>query len=231
MLDKSQQKEGSTVWNKLSIALVAVWAALFFCSAVTNAQTKTIVDLRLGMRDAATYHYVEVFQVRDRWIFPDIGYVDFGSDKYREFFTGGGRKPFVSKPITIIEELYFEQATGPARWLVPWTLVSYNLTPKLGGEAVYFTYLPLNQAGRIQQVIDHATLQYSFFPSFKAGAGYGAYQFGSDQWQHKPFVTATLTPSQGKFGSFEFWVQKLSGGGTQAQFRYKIAISSKKPSE
>ncbi|MEK7583480.1 MAG: hypothetical protein AAB483_03730 [Patescibacteria group bacterium] len=202
-------------------------------STYASAQINTVVDLRLGMRDQVTYRYAEVFQVRDRWIFPDIGYVDFGGNDYREFFVGGGRKLFVSKPLTVIEILYFEQATGSAgdnaRWLIPWTLLAYEFHPRLGGEAVFFPYLPLNEAGRIQYVVDHATLQYSFSDIFKAGVGYGAYQFGDDQWQHKPFVIGTLTPAQGKFGSFEAWLQKLPDGKAQIQFRYKIVHKTRKP--
>ena len=214
----------------------ALMITLFLCSpSLASAQTKTLVDLRLGMRDQATYRYAEVFQVRDRWIFPDVGYVDFGSSDYRELFAGAGRKLFVSKPLTIIEVLYFEQAIGPegngARWLLPWTLAAYEFHPRLRGEAVYFPYLPINQAGRIQHVVDHATLLYSFSPVFKAGVGYGAYQFGDDAWQNKLFAIATVTPKEAKFGSFEFWLEMLPDDKLQVQFRYKISRTTKHRSQ
>jgi len=63
------------------------------------------------VRPEATYNFVEAFQVRDRWIFPDVGYIDFSDTrKYREWFVGGGYKPLVTKHVTIAEEVYFVQA-------------------------------------------------------------------------------------------------------------------------
>jgi hypothetical protein len=48
-------------------------------------------------------HFTEVFQVRRKWIYPDIGYVDFGHNNYREFFVGGG-DTFYKAPISLPSE-------------------------------------------------------------------------------------------------------------------------------
>jgi len=90
--------------------------------------------------------------------------------------------------------------------------------PKLGGEVVYFPYLPLNKAGRMQHVLERAKLEYSF-KHFKAGGGYGAYQFGDSPWQNKPFITSTL--KCGRFGNLELWLQKMPRGNPQVQVRYE----------
>src|SRR3989344_3890479 len=148
-----------TVISFLSI----VFSAL--TSTVMAQDTETFVIGRTGVRDDAktTYHIVEVFQQRGRWIFPDVGYIDFADPKqYREFFVGAGAVLFTSKHITIIEEVYLDKAAGPASgnalYFQPWTLVVFNLAPKLSGEAVYFLYLPLNKAARIQHVIERVKL-------------------------------------------------------------------------
>jgi hypothetical protein len=162
------------------------------------------------------------FQERGRWIYPDIGYIDFGETKqYREFFIGAGWTVFSSKHFRFIEEGMIDQALGPASehatYFVPWSFAPFNITTRLGGEIVYFPYLPLNKQGRIQHVLERAKVEYDF-AHFKAGAGYSADRFGDGPWQDKPFMTATL--KAGKLGNFEFWLQRLPGDHAHLQVRY-----------
>src|ERR1700732_2615365 len=84
------------MWRLLLILCVlASFAGNAFAQNQDSAsKTATIVMARWGERAESpainTYHFAEVFQVRHRWVFPDIGYVDFGHNNYREFFAGGG---------------------------------------------------------------------------------------------------------------------------------------------
>ena len=164
---------------------------------------------------------METFQVRGRWVFPDLGYIDFGKSDYKELFVGAGATLVSSKHLTLIEEGYFVQAvgstSGDARYFQPWTYIGWNIAPKLGGEAVYFPYLPLNKAGRIQHVLERAKMEYDF-KHWKLGAGYAAYQFGDGEWQNKPFITTTL--KAGKLGNLEIWLQKMPTKTAQVQVRY-----------
>ncbi|OGI63250.1 hypothetical protein A2818_01755 [Candidatus Nomurabacteria bacterium RIFCSPHIGHO2_01_FULL_40_12] len=206
-----------------------VFALVFVLSQVSfiNGQTTTVVDARVGVKDGeATYRYVDAFQVHGRWIVPDVGYIDFGETKhYREWFVGTGYKPLVTKHVTIANEVYFVQSagmvSGNAKYVQLWTGIFYQFTPKLGGETVFFPYVSLDDAGRKQWVVERAKLEYKVVLSLKLGGGYGAYQFGDKEWQHKPFITTTLTPAKGKFGSFEIWLQKLPKGN-QIQLRYEL---------
>ena len=225
-----------TVRLFIAIALVVFFGG--FVAPVASAQTTTIIDARVGVTDespyAATYHLVEVFQFHGRWIVPDVGYIDFADAKhYREWFVGAGYKLLVTKYVTVAEELYFVQAAGPesesAKYLQLWTGVFYTFTSKFGGETAFFPYIPLNRAGRKQWVLERTKLEYAFIPALKVGAGYGAYQLGDELWQHKPFVTTTLAPVGGKFGSLELWYQWLPDGKGQVQIRYEVVrITTKK---
>lgn len=183
-----------------------------------------MVAVWIGVRDDAktTYHFVEVLQQRGRWIFPDVGYIDFDhAGQYRELFIGGGAVLHKSKHLTVAQEAYLNQTSGPASgratYLMLWTLVGYRLTSKLGGETVYLPYVPLNQAGRIQHVIERAKLEYGF-KRFKVGGGYGAYQYGDGPWQNKPFITTTLKGSQ--LANLELWLQRMPEHHVQVQLRY-----------
>ena len=207
------------------------YLSLLFCGTA-SAQTTMIVDVRTGRRPSATYNLVEAFVIHKRCIPVDFGYIDFGrGGEYREWFAGGGCKLFTGTHLTVASEVYLAFASGPeakgAKYFWPWTGISFSLSPKITGEAVFFPYVPLNKAGTWQFVIERIKLERTLSPAFKAGAGYGAYQFGGDRWQHRPFITATLTPFGGKFGSFEAWLQKFADGA-QIQGRYEIAITSKK---
>jgi len=136
-------------------------------------------------------------------------------------FIGGGMTILSRKRLMVISEGLLDissgSASGNAAYFIPWTLVGYRLTEKIGGDTVYFPYLPLNKAGRIQHVIERAKLEYDF-KHMKVGGGYGAYQFGDGPWQNKPFVTTTL--KGGRVGDLEVWLQKMPESHFQVQLRY-----------
>lgn len=196
---------------------------------VVNHAT-TILVARTGMRldapHAGTYHLLEVFQLRGKWVYPDMGYIDFATDNYHEVFVGAGRTLHDSKKLTVVEELYFDQAIGPAaksaQYLWPWTLVDIRFTPKLTSEVVYFPYLPLNQSARIQHVLERAKVEYAINKMWKVGGGYAGYKYGDNRWQNKPLITTTVST---RAGAFEIWVQKMPGGA-QVQVRYILVHTS-----
>jgi len=193
------------------------------------AQDKGKVENTVVVRKAIgkkAYNYFEAWQSRGRWIYPDAGYIDFNEGGiYREAFIGAGAILVKSKRVLLIEEGYLDQATGPvsggALYFQPWTLLNVSITESesWGWQTVYFPYLPLNDAARIQQVIERSVLERNF-KHWKIGAGYSGYQFAKDNWDHKPFFTTTL--KAGKFGSFEFWLQRVPGNHAQLQVRYAI---------
>lgn len=197
----------------------------------TTNPTTSVVIARTGQNIQApytgTYHLVEALQVRDKWIFPDVGYVDFATGNYRELFVGGGRTLYDRKKVSITGELYFVQATGPAsknaRYLWPNAIVDIRFTPKLTSQTSYILYAPLNKPARVQQVIERSKLEFAPSKHWKFGGGYGAYQYGNGPWQSKPFATTTIST---KAGSFEFWLQNMSQDA-QVQLRYSFAHTGK----
>ena len=211
---------------------------LFSCALTSFAQdapassetparpTTTIVLARTGERldtpNVASIHYFEFLQVRNRWIYPDIGYIDFGHNNYREMFIGGGRTLIDSKFATWDQELLYDQATGPAagsaRYLQPWMMVRLRFTPKFTNETSYFVNLPLNDSARIEHILERAKLEYLLKKHWKIGAGYAGRKFADTAWQNKPFITTTLLTSA---GAFEFWLQRVPNGA-QVQFRYAL---------
>jgi len=82
------------------------------------APTETLFFARTGESLASppigVIHYLEFLQIRNRWIYPDIGYVDFAHNNYREFFIGGGRTLIDNKLASWDQELLYLQATGSA---------------------------------------------------------------------------------------------------------------------
>jgi hypothetical protein len=184
---------------------------------------------RLAMRNAATQHYSQFYQQRGSWIGPDVIYVDFGKSNYRELDFGGGKVFVKRKHFSIAHEEYFVQTSGSAshdaRYILPWTKVDYKLTSKIGGNAVYFFYAPLNQTAKFHQSIERAKMEYDF-GRFKLGAGYGGSKASGKDWQNKPMLTTTL--KSGKFGSVEFWLQRLPGNHAQLQIRYVGLFKTKK---
>ncbi len=183
--------------------------------------TATTLIARLAMTDVATQHYAQVFQTRGKLILPDVLYVDFGKNNYREMFVGGGRVWYTGKHLTLTHEDYLGQATGSAAhnalYVLPWTKLDYRFGRKFSGNAVHFFYAPLNRAGKFHQAIERAKLEYSFSKLFKAGAGYGASGPANKPWQHKPMLTATV--KCGALGDVEFWLQRLPGNHAQAWLR------------
>src|ERR1700681_224339 len=94
-------------------------AALLSCTLLGFAQdtsktaqdaTTTIFLARTGEQIqpplSGTYHFLELLQTRGKWIYPDVGYVDFAHDNYREVFVGAGATFLQSKRVILIEELY-----------------------------------------------------------------------------------------------------------------------------
>jgi hypothetical protein len=219
------------------MAMRKIWLVLFALAMSAGrafaqdrdsvSKTATIVMARWGERvesnAVSTYHFVEVFQVRGKWIYPDIGYVDFGHSNYREAFAGGGYNLLNGKHITGAAELLYEQAAGPSthndRWLVPWTILQYRITPKLGGEASYFAYAPLSSTAIVQHILERAKFEYKIKIHWKIGVGYAGKKVENTSWQNKPFLTTTFIT---KGGNLEFWLQRLPQNKLQVQFRYKL---------
>ena len=175
---------------------------------------------------SASIHYLEFFQIRKKWIYPDIGYVDFAHGNYREFFIGGGRTLY-NKIATWDQELEYVQATGPAArsapYLQPWSMLRLRFTPKLPSEIVYFPYFPLNDAARFHQVIERAKFEYAVKKRWKIGAGYAGTKPG---WAMGRTSRFSPRPISTKAGAFEFWLQKIPAGG-QIEIRYALVHASR----
>jgi hypothetical protein len=211
----------NNIWLKRAVVGAAV---ILFCTARLGAQADTMVFARMAGWNAPTFHFLDIVQTRGRLVLPDIGYVDFGRSNYRELYGVGGLVVYPGKHFSWIQECYFVRSLGRvangASYLQPWTFVAYSIPQtRFLGETLYFTYLPLNQAGRIQYVLDRAKLERDY-RRFKVGAGYAGYQFAQASWQNRPFVTATI--KAGGLGSLEFWLQRLPGTSVQFQLRYAV---------
>lgn len=194
-------------------------------TAQAQDKPQTVVILRTGFSSqeghARTYDFAEVYQAHGRWIPIDVGYFDSSKPgDYREGFVGGGATILNTKRVTMVEEGYLDVAggskSGGALYFQPWTLFIFRVTPKVNTEVVYFPYLPLNDAGRVQHVLERVKGEYDF-GRVKIGGGLGGYKFDGQAWQNKPFVSTTLK-SFGH-GALEFWGQKMPKGG-QLQVRY-----------
>src|ERR1700686_61317 len=214
--------------------LLLIWSVLVSFAGNAFAQeqdsvpkTATILMGWWGERaesnPISTYHFAEVFQVRGRWVYPDIGYVDFGHNNYREVFAGGGYTFVNGKHVTAVGELLYEQALGPSthndRWLGPWTILQYRITSKLGGEASYFAYAPLSSTAMVQHVLERSKLEYKIKSRWKIGVGYAGKKAENNPWQNKPFLTTTLITNEGEV---EVWLQRLPQNNLQLQIRYKL---------
>lgn len=207
-------------------ALSVTLALASLISIPTAAQAQaTVAIARIAVKETPTFRYAQVFHDTGTWVLPDLGYIDYGSGDYREFFAGGGRTLVKSPTITLIGELYFLQsageASGSARYLLPWVLFAFRSPQKILGEAVYFPYVPLNAAGGRQHVLERAKVEYAF-DRLKVGAGYAAYQARTVTWQHRPFVTMTVSPP--KIGDIEVWLQRVPDRGVQLQLRYQYVL-------
>lgn len=196
-----------------------------------DALTKSFFFARTGESLNAPYigtiHYLEFFQVRKKWVYPDIGYVDFAHSNYREFFIGGGRTLYDGKFASWDQELLYNQAKGPAarsaRYLQPYAILHVYFTPKITNETDYFLYLPLNDSARIHFILERAKFEYAVTNRWKIGAGYAANKFPGVPWVNKPFLSTTIST---RAGAFEFWLQKIPGGA-QVQFRYALVHTSR----
>jgi hypothetical protein len=178
------------------------------------------------MPHIGTIHYLEFFQIRKKWIYPDIGYVDFAHGNYGEFFIGGGRTLYDSKIATWDQELLYVQATGAvarsAGYLQPWSMLRVRFTPKITNEIVYFLYLPVNDPARFHQVIERAKFEYALKRRWKMGAGCAGTKPVGGRWTNKPFLTTTVST---RAGEFEFWLQKMPAGA-QVEVRYALIHAS-----
>jgi hypothetical protein len=193
--------------------------------------TKTFFMARTGESLSRPYigtiHYLEFFQIRKKWIYPDIGFVDFAHGNYHEFFIGGGRTLYDGKFATWDQELLYVQATGAAaasaRYLQPWSMLRVRFAPKLTNETVYFAYFPLNDSAHIHHVIERAKFEYAVKKRWKIGAGYAGVKFAGVPWVNKPFLTTTIST---KAGAFEFWLQRIPAG-EQVEVRYALVHTSR----
>jgi hypothetical protein len=199
--------------------LLAVTAAVVPADA--QSANETLLLVRAATTNGA-YHLVEAIHQRGRVVPLDVGYIDFDEPSlYRELWIGGGGVPFQgSKGLVITEGLLaraFGEHGAQALYFQPYFFGIYRVAPKLPFETSYFAYVPLNQAGTAQHLLERAKLEYDF-ARFKLGAGYSAYRFGAEAWRHKPFITATL--NAGGLGSFELWLQRVPGDQVALQIRY-----------
>jgi hypothetical protein len=211
----------------LSARIVLLLAALTLCGAAPVSAQVTVAIARVAFKDVTTQRFAEVLhESANGWIFPDIGYVDFGGKVYREFFAGIGRTLRRTPRLTLVGTVYYQQAAGPAsgaaRYLVPWVLVNCRPHARVQCEAVYFPYLPLTARAQVQHVLERAKLEYSLVPQLRVGAGYSAFHTRGIAWQNRPFLTATVSPP--RVGDVEVWVQHAPGRGVQLQLRYMRVI-------
>ena len=186
----------------------------------------TIVLLRTAT-GRGTYHFAEFIHERGRIVPFDLGYIDFDDPSdYREMWLGGGvvalDRPLLRLTVEgFVLGAFGEHARG-AVYFQPFFLANSRLTPRIGAEAVYFPYVPLNESGHSQHVLERAKVEYSF-ARVKVGGGYGAYRAPDATWNHKPFVTTTV--QAGGLGNFEIWLQRLSGGHASLQVRYVKVVA------
>jgi hypothetical protein len=175
----------------------------------------------------ATIHYLEFLQVRNNWIVPDVGYIDFGHGNYREWYIGGGRTLVDNKYASFEQELLYVgtagSAAGGAKYLQPWSMLRVRFTPKFTNETSYFLYLPINDAGKFHHVLERAKFEYRIQPRWKIGAGYAGVQLPGATWINKPLLTTTIST---KAGAFEFWLQRIPGGA-QVEVRYALVHASR----
>jgi hypothetical protein len=205
----------------------ALLLAAALVPATARAQGETIVLLRTAT-DRGVYHYAELIHQRGRLIPFDVGHIDFDHPtQYREFWIGGGGVPIDSAKGSLTVEGFVTRAlgeqAGDALYLQPFLIGSYRPAPVVVAEAVYLGYVPLNDAGRAQHLLERAKLEYDA-ARFKVGAGYSVYKAGDDPARRKPFVTATW--KAGSLGNIECWLQRLPGGHATVQLRYAKVFRS-----
>jgi hypothetical protein len=175
----------------------------------------------------AAIHYLEFLQIRNRWILPDIGYINFGHGNYHEYYVGGGRSLIENRYTSFDQELLYlgtaGSAAGGAKYLQPWSMLRVRFTPKFTNETVYFLYLPVNHSARFHQVLERAKFEYALQRHWKIGAGYAGVKLPGAFLINKPLLTTTIST---KAGAFEFWLQKVPGGA-EVQLRYALVYTSR----
>ena len=175
----------------------------------------------------AAIHYLEFLQIRNRWILPDIGYINFGHGNYHEYYVGGGRALIENRYTSFDQELLYlgtaGSAAGGAKYLQPWSMLRVRFTPKFTNETVYFLYLPVNHSARFHQVLERAKFEYALQRHWKIGAGYAGVKLPGASLVNKPLLTTTIST---KAGAFEFWLQKVPGGA-EVQLRYALVYTSR----
>jgi hypothetical protein len=177
-----------------------------------------------------TYRVAEWEQMRGRWIFPDVGYYDSGYGKDQLWFAGAGADLVHSKYVDWEQELYILQEAGPEstnkRFLWPWPVLDFRLRRQLTAQFVAYPTIPLNRAQGWSFDVDRAKIQWAVTTHWQAGVGYAGGLAPASSCQHSPFLTVTRAT---RTGSFEVWLQRISGGA-QLQLRYLLVHQESKPS-
>ena len=218
----------------VALFLLAAHCASAQDPAPATPNAKPVVNLwlnRNGFLAKENYIYSEWFQIHPtrhpKWalLLPDIGLVAFNDiGHYREVFVGGGLEIYPTKALTIDEEGYWVQSSGPDSagkfFYMPWTRIEYDFPKRWVTETVLFPYIPLN-GGPTMLIWERSKLQFNGFKRFNVGAGYASRQdFTHGIRDNRPFATVTLKTAH--LGDFEVWVQKFPGSSVQLQLRHSM---------
>ncbi len=222
-------RSGPAILLSLLFLLVPTLPALGQdASEAAGPVSKLRFHARTGLDSGFTFRFLQAIHERGRWIGPDVGFIDFGdASAYREAWIGGGGVAHASKLWFVALEALFAfgsgETTADTVYVQPWMLVGYRPRPRLAAELVYFEYLPLDDRGTRQRVLDRAKLERDL-GRFKVGAGYAGFQFGDGSWDHRPFLSATR--KLGGTAELELWVQRDEdfGGESQTQVQIRFAL-------
>jgi hypothetical protein len=113
--------------SKLFVCVLFLVSCIFGqdqAEPATSDHPKPVLNVwlnRNGFLASENFIYSEWFQIRPtkhpKWslILPDIGFIAFNDiGQYREGFAGGGVEVYVTKALTIDEEAYWVQSSGPS---------------------------------------------------------------------------------------------------------------------
>jgi hypothetical protein len=218
----------------LTLALLFLGCTLAGSAQEAASRDEPVVTtylLRTGEQFQAphvlTYRMVEWEQQRGRWTYPDLGAYQASGGELKLLFVGAGVDLHPGKKALLTQEVYFMQEAGPgsrgARSLWIWPILDLNFTPRLSAEAVAYPTIPLDRASHPGFDVDRAKVEYATRLNLIVGAGYSASKCEGAAWQNKPFLTTTFLSHS---NSFEFWLQRIPGGG-QLQVRYKLVRSGR----